>query len=476
MNLKFSINTYKVIALVSFLVLISVQFFLVFNTYKLENEHYYFSTKNKINDLYGISIRNDKVYPGGAAIMDQYINGNMKKFEQLYTINKKQFNIFKQKVCDSLFSDLRKFNNLDSVMNGILKDSKTENSFKYSSTIQSIDIAFEANKYISLFNRNIFYPLIDSSIQTKDGIFIAGKLMVRNPQNLITPLTVSSNVDYSYKISFSLNGEPENRRLDILKLMFPTFLLSFFSILSVVFIFFVTFKNWVRQKKLSEMKSDFINSITHEFHTPLAAIIVANKTMQNEKIIGNKLSLFPLTEVIKRQSERLKMLISQVLDITTMNQITLHKKERSLHHLLDEILLDYRLKLTGTSIDLTLQKEASKELIELDEFWFTTVLINIFENAIKYNDNEFKRISVSTFNDKKSIVIKIEDNGVGMTKDTQKHIFDKFYRHSKNLNGEVKGLGLGLFYVKQAIEAHNWKIEIESEPGQGSIFLITINL
>lgn len=474
--MKFSINTYKVIALVSFLILISVQFFLVFNTYKLENEHYYFAKKNKINELYGASIRNDKVYPGGAAIMDRYINGNMKKFELLYKTNKHQFAIFKQKVCDSLFTDLRKFNNLDSLMGAILRESKIENSFKYSSAIQRIDVAFEANNYISIFNKNTFYPLIDSSIQTKDGIDIAGKLMVRNPQNLITPLTVSSNVDYSYQVSFSLNGEPANRRFDILKLMLPTFLLSFFSILSVVFIFYITFKNWVKQKKLSEMKSDFINSITHEFHTPLAAIIVANKTMQNEKIIGNKESLFPLTEVIKRQSERLKMLISQVLDITTMNQITLHKKEYSLHHLLDEILLDYRLKLTGTNIVLTLQKNASKELIELDEFWFTTVLINIFENAIKYNDKELKHISVSTLNDKKSVVISIVDNGVGMSKETQKHIFDKFYRHSKNLNGEVKGLGLGLFYVKQAIEAHNWKIEIESNPGEGSIFLITINL
>lgn len=474
-NLKFSINTYKAIALVSFLILIGVQFFLVYNTYKLENEHYYVAEKNAINELYSISIRNDKVFPGGAAILDHYINGNMKELERVYKYDNKKFEALKQKVCDSAFMEMRTNNKMDSVMADIFKKSNVKNPLKYSSTIQRIDVTFHNNKYISLYNKAIFYPLIDSAIQTSDGILIAGNLQNRNAQNLITPLSVSSAADYSYRITFMLYAEPANRRLDILKGMLPTFLLSFFSILSVVFIFYITFKNWVRQKKLSEMKSDFINSITHEFHTPLAAIIVANKTMQTDKIINSKESLLPLTEVITRQSERLKILIGQVLDITTMNQIVLDKKEYSLHELLDDLLLDYRLKLTDSNVMLQLIKEAEKDTVELDKFWFTTVLLNIFDNALKYNNKECKQLTVTTYNDKKNVLINIVDNGIGMTQETQKHIFDKFYRHTNTLNGEVKGLGLGLFYVKQAIDAHNWTIDIQSNAGEGSIFIISIN-
>lgn len=224
------------------------------------------------------------------------------------------------------------------------------------------------------------------------------------------------------------------------------------------------------------MKSDFINSITHEFHTPLAAIIVANKTMQNEKIISNKDSIRPLTEVVQRQSERLRTLISQVLEITTMNKISLSREEHSIHHLLDEILLDYRLKLSGTNASFNLHKYASHDKVMLDKFWFATIFLNIFDNAIKYNNSEEKEITVTTVEDRKSFNITVRDNGIGMPPEIRKHAFDKFYRDMKNNNTQVKGLGLGLFYVKQAVDAHGWRIEIFSEEGSGSEFVISIPL
>jgi two-component system phosphate regulon sensor histidine kinase PhoR len=139
------------------------------------------------------------------------------------------------------------------------------------------------------------------------------------------------------------------------------------------------------------MKSDFINSITHEFHTPLSAIIVANKTMQNEKVISTREKLQPLTEVIQRQADRLKILISQVLDITTMNRISLSKEEFAVHNQLEEILLDYRLKLTGTNVELSLQTDAERDSVRADRFWFTTIILNILDNAVKYNTNDGKK-------------------------------------------------------------------------------------
>jgi two-component system phosphate regulon sensor histidine kinase PhoR len=283
-------------------------------------------------------------------------------------------------------------------------------------------------------------------------------------------------MDHTYRISFSLYIDTYDRKQTILRLMMPTFLLSLLSVGSVVLLYFVTFRNWIKQKKLSEMKSDFINSITHEFHTPLSAIIVANRTMQNEKIITNRESLLPLTEVVQRQAERLKTLIGQTLEITTMNKLSLQLEKRSVHQLLDKLLLDYQLNATESNVNLTLHKNATRDVVLLDPFWFTTIILNIFDNAVKYNARENKKIVVTTFSDRKALHIAIEDNGIGMTREMRKHIFEKFYRGMSEPHSRVKGLGLGLFYVNKAIASHRWKIDIRSAEGDGSVFTISIPL
>lgn len=472
--MRYSSTTHKVIAIFSFLVLSSVQFFLLYNTYELKNDHFYLEERFILNTEYSAAIRNDKVMPGGQYIIDSFLVPNMLRLEQLYKNDRPAFDILKQKVCDSIFSTLRKANTADSVLARIIQAHHFQHDLEYVLLIEDISIIFGDYSYVSLYNKNKQYPLIETSIQTKDGVRIGGTLMEPVLRNRVTSIAVSSPLAYSNRVGFGLYVDIRNRRATILRLMMPTFLLALFSILSVVFLFFVTFRNWLRQKKLSEMKSDFINSITHEFHTPLSAIIVANKTMQKERIISNPANLQPLIEVVQRQSLRLQALISQVLDITTLNKISLNKEEYSLHHLLDEILLDYRLKLSGAHIQFSLQKDAGKDTVWLDRFWFTTILQNIFDNAIKYNNKEQKEITVSTFDDKKAVHISIRDNGIGMTKDIKRQVFDKFYRHSGPESTTVKGLGLGLFYVKQAVDAHSWGIDIVSEESQGSTFIISI--
>ncbi|HTI07965.1 MAG TPA: HAMP domain-containing sensor histidine kinase [Puia sp.] len=463
--MKYPITAHKIIAITGFLVLSSVQFFLLYNTYELKNEHYYLSELSIINTEYSRAIRNDKVMPGGQKIFDHYIDANMHRLEGGFLHNPREFALLGQRLCDSAFQDLRKANNLDSLLGVIIKRHGLSRNLEYGLFVQSVEIAFQRDKFI---------PLYKPASREPYGARIGGTLKDINSHNLATALTVSSSVDYSYGTTFTLHADIKNRKMTILKLMMPTFLLSLLSVSAVVLLFFITFRNWIKQKKLSEMKSDFINSITHEFHTPLAAIIVANKTMQNEKIIASPESLLPLTEVVQRQADRLKTLISQVLEITTMNKISLNKEEYSLHHLLDEILLDYRLKLTGANVRLMLHKDAQWDTVLLDKFWFATILLNIFDNAVKYNNSVAKEITVTTFNDKKGTNLAISDNGIGMTREIQKHVFEKFYRNMQNANGQVKGLGLGLFYVRQAITAHNWKIELESMEGKGSTFVIGI--
>ena len=308
-----------------------------------------------------------------------------------------------------------------------------------------------------------------------EGIAIDGKLKIPNKQNLVSSLNVSSTDKYSYQMAFSLYVDSPDRYLTILRLMMPTFALSFFSILGVVLIYYYTFKNWLKQKKLAEMKSDFVNSITHEFNTPLATIMIANKNLQKEKIIAKKENFQPLTNIIERQSLRLQTLFSRVLDLTVMSESTLDRKEYYLNDLLEEICEDYRLKLSESNIEIEFRKETENRKVFLDKFWFTTMLINIFENAIKYNKSEVKKITVANLKGKKNVEIHISDNGMGMSPQTIQHIFEKFYQRIPNqLEGEGGGLGLGLFYARQCVKAHGWQIDVQSNVDTGSEFIIIL--
>lgn len=472
--MKSSIQFYRIIAFISFAVLLTVQFFLVYNTYKLKDEHYFFEEKSLINDVYSKSVRNDKVYPGAQRIIDKYIYRNMETLEHLYHDDSRLFGVFKQKLCDSIFTELRSKSNMDSVFDAIVTQNKLSPHLQYRLLIQSISITFSNNYYIPLYQAGTNYPLIKTFIQRPEGIDIDGTLKTPTKQSLVTSINVSSPESHSYQLTFVLYVDTPNRYLAIFRLMMPTLLLSLFSILGVVLIYFYTYKNWLKQKKLAEMKSDFVNSITHEFHTPLATIIIANKNLQNEKIIGKKENIQPLTKIIERQSQRLKTLFSRVLDVTVMNESTLEKKEYFLNDLLDEILLDYRLKLSDSNVEIEFEKDEENPKVLLDRFWFTTMLINIFENAIKYNDSEIKKIKIATINEKKNIEIHVLDNGVGMSPKTLQYIFEKFYRGGTNNLKDAHGLGLGLFYTRQCANAHGWLVEVRSKETAGSEFIILI--
>ncbi len=454
----------------------SVQFYLTYNTYKLENSRFIYSRISPIDKAYEQSIRNDKVFPGGARIIDPFLNKYMDSLEGLSKKNRKAFEAFGEKVADTIFMGLRAHSTMDSVMAEILKNDANKQSLKYCVTVQQLEVTFHNNQYLTLYSAEKKYAGIDPAIQTRMGVLIAGNASVLEHGNQVTGLTVSSAADHSCRIIFLLYIDTANRGEVIFRRVMPTFLLSVLSILSVVLLFFITFNNWIKQKKLSEMKSDFINSITHEFHTPLAAIIVANKTLQNEKIGVTRESIRPLTDVIQRQADRLKTLIGKVLDITTLNNIVLHQEQQSLASLLDEILLDYRLQSSGNHLQLLLKKEALRDTVPVDKFWFTTIILNIIDNAVKYNDKTHKEITVTTYSNRKFLQITIADNGSGMSPETQKRIFDKFYRETRSIGGDIKGLGLGLYYVFLGVKAHNWKITTESIPDVGSVFIITIPL
>lgn len=467
-----SFKFYKLIALISFLILLIVQSFLVYNTYQLKDEHFFSEQKNTINDIYSKSIRNDKVFPGGQAIIDKYIYRNMAKLEWQYHNNRPAFLIYKQKVCDSIFRELREKNNLDSLFSSIVTNYHLNSMLRYKSIIESLSITFSGNRYISLYQKKHKYPYINSAFQIPEGIEIAGSLESLSPQCLATFLNVSSPDDHSYQLSFGLYADVSHRYLGILKQMKSTFFLSLFSILSIVLIYFFTFRNWIQQKEFAELQADFVNKIRHEFHTPLSAIIIANKSLQNEKIIEKKENISPLTGVIQRQSERLLALFRRVFDAKSLDESYTEKVSYNLFDVMDHIMLDYRMKIVNKDIQIEFIHQSENHTVLLDKFWFATMLLNILDNGIKHNTSKIKKIRIEVVAGIKILSIHIFDNGVGMSSKVLSHIFEKFYQINKVRNED--GLGLGLYYANQCIHIHKWQIHVKSAVGKGSEFIIYI--
>jgi two-component system phosphate regulon sensor histidine kinase PhoR len=231
------------------------------------------------------------------------------------------------------------------------------------------------------------------------------------------------------------------------------------------------------QKKLSEMKTDFINNMTHEFKTPIATINLALDAIRNPKIIDDKEKVFKYLQMIKEENKRMHAQVENVLRISKLEKKELDISKQSLHitGVLDDAIEHVHLILEDRNGKITKHFDAVRTSVLINEVHFTNVIVNILENAIKYSP-EIPIIDVYLENLKDFVVIKIKDNGIGMSKIAQKRVFEKFYReHTGDLHN-VKGHGLGLAYVKKIIDDHNGQIFVESEKGKGSTFIIKLPL
>ena len=243
--------------------------------------------------------------------------------------------------------------------------------------------------------------------------------------------------------------------------------------------FYLTVRTILTQKKLSEMKTDFINNMTHELRTPLATIAIAVDTLKNEKIIGNKEQLLAIGQIIKNENLRMNTQVEQILQAAQLdiNLVLKGKVELHVHEVMKKMQDKFALQVAEKNATVTYQLEANADKVFGHPVHFVNMISNLIDNALKYSREDVDPvIEVNTYNHNKNIVITVKDNGIGMTKDTVSKIFDKFYRaHTGNVHN-VKGFGLGLNYTRKMVEAHNGKIDVESTLGQGSQFKITIPL
>lgn len=279
--------------------------------------------------------------------------------------------------------------------------------------------------------------------------------------------------DNYYRISFDFYIDFSGKQKMVFRDMAIYLAMSIFSILVVVTILIVTFRNLMEEKRLSNLKTDFINNMTHEIKTPLSTITVAGKTLEIEKIRSDENKILETARLIGKQSVHLNQLINLILEISMWErtQFQLDKKEVDIGELMHDIVDSFR---TGNN-RVVIQEDYSfrGQKIRLDVVYFTTMINNLLSNAVKYSDKD-PVIRVEGRENREGIVISITDNGIGIGKQDLKHVFDKFYRVSQGNIHKTKGLGLGLYYVKRIAEAHGGSVTVESKPGEGSTFTITL--
>ena len=243
--------------------------------------------------------------------------------------------------------------------------------------------------------------------------------------------------------------------------------------------FYLTVNTMLRQKKLSEIKNDFINNMTHEFKTPLATISLAVDALKNDKVMGDKEKMNYFSGIIKEENQRMNRQVETILKAALLDkqEVNLMLRPTHVHDVIKDIADNFTLQLNDKKGKVEMDLDATNDLIDADEVHFPNLINNLVDNSVKYSkDNVPPEIKISTLANGKNMTIKLEDNGIGMTKETVKRIFEKFYRaHTGNVHN-VKGFGLGLSYVKTMVDAHGGNIRVDSTPGKGSTFTLELPL
>ncbi len=280
--------------------------------------------------------------------------------------------------------------------------------------------------------------------------------------------------DNYYRISFDYYIDFSGKQKMVLREMSIYLAMSIFSILVVMVIFIITYHNLMEEKRLSNLKTDFINNMTHEIKTPLSTITVAGKTLEMEQIRKDESKILETARLIGKQSVHLNQLINLILEISMWErtQFQLDKKEVEIQEFIQDIVSSFK---SGNNDTATIIEnyELNGIKTKVDVVYFTTMINNLLSNAVKYSDkNPVIKVEGKLIKD--NIVISIEDNGIGISKQDQQHIFDKFYRVSQGNIHKTKGLGLGLYYVKRIAVAHGGTVTVTSRLGAGSCFTIII--
>ncbi len=299
------------------------------------------------------------------------------------------------------------------------------------------------------------------------------KFRRQSGKSYAVPLFIDDDGGSNYELVVSF---PEKKEY-ILGSITNILILATIFILIITLAFASAIYQLIKQKQISEIKTDFINNMTHEFKTPIATINLALDAIKNPKIIVDKEKILRYIEMIRQENKRMHGQVENVLRISKLekNQLDLSTSVIDVHDVIKDAVSHVSLIINDKEGYINTHFEAMQSEVMADQFHLTNVFVNMFDNAIKYTVDSPK-IDVYTEMAGSNLIIKIKDQGIGMNKNVQKQIFDKFYREQKGNIHDIKGHGLGLSYVKKIVEHHHGSVYVESEKGKGSTFIIKLPL
>ncbi|MBN2757502.1 MAG: HAMP domain-containing histidine kinase [Bacteroidales bacterium] len=420
------------------------------NFFKIKNSE---KNHNNIRTITEIIENNDsiKTYANSYYISNgkKYSNNNIVIQKKKIKTKAKQINNVIKKMVFEYDADYNtkrmkiKYDLIDSLLKNELKEREIFMPFEYAiiSGIYKQNFIYQTKK----FNQNSHYKQYSINLFPDDIIPKTDELIIYFPE----------------------------RKTHILKSLSIMFSASVFFIIVILFAFSISIYMIIKQKKISDIKTDFINNMTHEFKTPIATISLAADSVINPKVINDKNRIESFMKIIKDENKRMNLQVEKILQMALLenSDLDLNLEPIDAHLFLQKAVDNIGIQIVEKQGEISTDFLAKNYIINADVMHFSNIINNLLDNAIKYSKDKPK-ILIKTINVNKGILISIEDNGIGMTKDEITKIFEKFYRVSKGNIHNTKGFGLGLSYVKAIVEALNGKIFVKSEINNGSIFSI----
>ncbi|MCL9804253.1 HAMP domain-containing histidine kinase [Flavobacterium amniphilum] len=441
--------TFSVIVLV---VLSAIQFYLVKTAYDYKVAQFHTEIRNKI-----AKVTNDY-----SDIDSTIFNKKDLLYKQLatnYISNKKHQHKIKGELLQNNFkAELTR---------------KLQQEFENELPNLKLDFAIVLNKFVIFRNSQKTDTVYSERPSINNKLYgnlasLDNAFLVRSYVGTTSGTTVNS--DYKLLTEDTLYVSVIDWEIIILKRMILILLIAIFSILTLITLFIIAIKALIKQKKVNDIKTDFINNITHELKTPLSTLSISTKILERKEIRDNEEHFDNLVSTISRQNNRLQQLIDQVMTSALgVSELELKKEKIEVNAFLNTIISDFKLAHNNTTVICNFK--TNEAVLPLDKFHLTTAILNVLENAVKYGCNT---ITVETALADNLFNITIQDNGIGIPVNKHSLLFDKFYRVEQGNLHNTKGLGLGLYYVDQIIKAHQGKISVAGDLGKGTVFNLSI--
>jgi len=353
MVLRHNPNFYKWILICSFLLLTSLIGLLVFNTYQYKDRDFQLVQKKKIESAYGKYVMNDKLFPGGKELFQSYLEPQLPNLLTTILQDPQNAPTTSRQVSSSFFKNLAANQTMDSVFKEILVANHLDTSLAYKMVMNRLDIL--------LPNGKDWYTFFQNSDNIKDAA-IAGNLKEWSENSKVLQLSVSEGGPVHYRFTYSFYVDYHNRWLWVLKDMLPVFTFSILSVLLIIAINYLTYRNWINQRKEAELKTDFLNHIRHEFNTPITTILVCAKSLKEQQEYLAKADIESLGNIIERQGSRLKIYFKQVLESVALTNQKPDWKVEEISVLTDELLKEISLRHAG-KVDIQYQPLAVDQLL-----------------------------------------------------------------------------------------------------------------